>query len=157
MAKFAAGEPVPYDPDFIRETLRGVPVSLVVDASIVFRLLANVQGDDLLPQRLARKVRAPALIDVEIASVVRGHAITSRPEVRISEARARIMLERYAQIKIIRRPMVPLRRRVLELLGVPLLTDDAQFAGSAGRRAQIHRYPRPRCEAGAASWVRRAG
>jgi predicted nucleic acid-binding protein len=135
-------------------------VSLVVDASIVFRLLANVKGDDLLRQRLARTVHAPALIDVEIASVVRGHAITSKPEVRLSEARARIMLERYAQLRIVRHPMLPLRRRVLELrdnltaydgmyvalaelLGVPLLTDDARCPGSPGHRARIHRYPPP--------------
>ncbi|MER6944310.1 type II toxin-antitoxin system VapC family toxin [Nonomuraea sp. NPDC000554] len=135
-------------------------MSLVVDASIVFRLLANVKGDDLLRQRLARKVHAPALIDVEIASVVRGHVITSKPEVRISEARARIMLERYAQLKIVRHSMLPLQSRVLELrdhltaydgmyvvlaelLGVPLLTDDAEFAGSTGHRAEIHRYPPP--------------
>ncbi|WP_424534456.1 type II toxin-antitoxin system VapC family toxin [Sphaerisporangium viridialbum] len=135
-------------------------MSLVVDASIVFRLLANVKGDDLLRQRLARKLHAPALIDVEIASVVRGHVITSKPEVRISEARARVMLERYAQLKIVRHSMLPLQPRVLELrnnltaydgmyvalaesLGVPLLTDDAKFAGSAGHRAEIHRYPPP--------------
>ena len=100
------------------------------------------------------------MIDMEIASVVRGHAITSKPKVRISEARAQIMLERYAQLKIVRHPMLPLQRRVLEsrdnltaydgmyvalaeLLGVPLLTDDAKFAGSAGHRAEIHRYPPP--------------
>ncbi|MFC4060066.1 type II toxin-antitoxin system VapC family toxin [Planomonospora corallina] len=135
-------------------------MSLVVDASIVFRLLANVKGDDLLRQRLARRLHAPALIDVEIASVVRGHVITSKPEVRISEERARVMLERYAQLKITRHPMLPLQRRVLELrnnltaydamyvalaelLGVPLLTDDAKFAGSTGHRAEIHRYPPP--------------
>ncbi|MFI7703271.1 type II toxin-antitoxin system VapC family toxin [Nonomuraea sp. NPDC049480] len=131
-----------------------------MDASIIFRLLANVKGDDLLRQRLARKVHAPALIDVEIASVVRGHVITSKPEVRISEARARVMLERYGQLKIVRHAMLPLQSRVLELrnnltaydgmyvalaelLGVPLLTDDAKFAGSTGHRAEIHRYPPP--------------
>lgn len=135
-------------------------MSLVVDASIIFRLLANVKGDELLRQRLARKVHAPALIDVEIASVVRGHVITSKPEVRISEGRARIMLERFGQLKIVRHPMLPLQSRVLELrnnltaydgmyvalaelLGVPLLTDDAKFAGSTGHRAEIHRYPPP--------------
>ncbi|GGS50399.1 ribonuclease VapC [Planobispora rosea] len=135
-------------------------MSLVVDASIVFRLLANVKGDDLLRQRLARRLHAPALIDVEIASVVRGHVITSKPEVRISEERAQLMLERYAQLRITRHPMLPLQRRVLELrnnltaydgmyaalaelLGVPLLTDDATFAGSTGHRAEIHRYPPP--------------
>ncbi|MCT9930467.1 type II toxin-antitoxin system VapC family toxin [Planotetraspora sp. A-T 1434] len=135
-------------------------MSLVVDASIVFRLLANVKGDDLLRQRLARKLHAPALIDVEVASVVRGHVITSKPGVRISEARARVMLERYAELKIIRHRMLPLQSRVLELrnnltaydgmyvalaemLGVPLLTDDAKFAGATGHRAEIHRYPPP--------------
>ncbi|WP_326829952.1 type II toxin-antitoxin system VapC family toxin [Streptosporangium sp. NBC_01810] len=135
-------------------------MSLVVDASIVFRLLANVKGDDLLRRRLARKVHAPALIDVEIASVVRGHVITSKPEVRISEARGRVMLERYAQLRIVRHPMLPLQPRVLELrnnltaydgmyvalaelLGMPLLTDDAKFAGATGHRAEIHRYPPP--------------
>ncbi|GII92466.1 type II toxin-antitoxin system VapC family toxin [Sinosporangium siamense] len=135
-------------------------MTLVVDASIVFRLLANVKGDDLLRQRLARKVHAPALIDVEIASVVRGHVITGKPEVRISETRAAVMLERYAQLRIVRHPMLPLQPRVLEsrhnlsaydgmyvalaeLLGMPLLTDDAKFAGATGHRAEIHRYPPP--------------
>ncbi|GIH68258.1 ribonuclease VapC [Sphaerimonospora thailandensis] len=135
-------------------------MTMVVDASIVFRLLANVKGDDLLRRRLTRKLHAPALIDVEIASVVRGHVITSKPEVRISADRAATMLERYAQLKIVRHSMLPLQPRVLELrnnltaydgmyvalaelLGVPLLTDDAKFAGSTGHRAEIHRYPPP--------------
>ncbi|GAA1506896.1 hypothetical protein GCM10009677_44280 [Sphaerisporangium rubeum] len=103
-------------------------------------------------------MHAPALIDVEIASVVRGHVITSKPEVRISEERARIMLERFSQLKIVRHRMQPLHLRVLELrnnltsydgmyvalaelLRIPLLTDDAKFAGSTGHRAEIHRYP----------------
>ncbi|GAA1021999.1 hypothetical protein Aple_084170 [Acrocarpospora pleiomorpha] len=30
-----------------------------------------------------------------------------------------------------------------ELLELPLLTDDAKFAGSTGHRAEIHRYPPP--------------
>ncbi|WP_236050792.1 type II toxin-antitoxin system VapC family toxin [Nonomuraea cypriaca] len=66
----------------------------------------------------------------------------------------------HGQLKIVRHPMLPLQSRVLELrddltaydgmyvalaelLGVPLLTDDAKFAGSTGRRAEIHRYPPP--------------
>ncbi|WP_182908031.1 type II toxin-antitoxin system VapC family toxin [Microbispora sp. H13382] len=135
-------------------------MSLVVDASIVFRLLANVKGDELLRQRLTRRLHAPALIDAEIASVVRGHVITSKPEVRISEARARLMLGRFRELRIVRHPMLPLQPRVLELrnnltaydgmyvalaelLRVPLLTDDAKFAGSTGHLAEIHRYPPP--------------
>ncbi|MEV0201060.1 type II toxin-antitoxin system VapC family toxin [Nonomuraea sp. NPDC050691] len=132
-------------------------MSLVVDASIVFRLLANVKGDDPLRRRLARTLHAPALIDVEIASVVRGHVITGKAEVRISAERGRLMLDRFAKLKIVRHPMLPLQPRVLELrhnltaydgmyvalaelLGMPLLTGDAKFAGSTGHRAEIHHY-----------------
>ncbi|WP_051753465.1 type II toxin-antitoxin system VapC family toxin [Streptosporangium amethystogenes] len=87
--------------------------------------------------------------------------IISKPEVRISEARGRIMLERYAQLRIVRHPMRPLQPRVLELrdsltafdgmyvalaqlLGMPLLTDDAKFTGATGHRAENHRSPRCR-------------
>ncbi|MET7460765.1 hypothetical protein [Nonomuraea sp. NPDC005501] len=35
-----------------------------------------------------------------------------------------------------------------EVLGVPLLTDDAKFAGSAGHRAEIHRFPLPPVQRG---------
>ncbi|NUW36353.1 type II toxin-antitoxin system VapC family toxin [Nonomuraea sp. SMC257] len=135
-------------------------MSLVVDASIVFRLLANVKGDDLLRRRLAGTLHAPALIDVEIASVVRGHVITGKPEVRVSAERGRLMLDRFAELRIVRHPMLPLQPRVLELrhsltaydgmyvalaelLGVPLLTADAKFAGATGHRAEIRHHPPP--------------
>ncbi|MGI8575070.1 MAG: type II toxin-antitoxin system VapC family toxin [Egibacteraceae bacterium] len=133
-------------------------MTAVVDCSIVIRLLSNVEGDELLRQRLARTVHAPALIDAEIASVVRGFAITSKPNLRIRVDRAEQMLIDYAGLRIVRYPMQPLQRRAFALrdnltaydamyvalaesLDVPLLTDDTKFAGAPGHRADVHLYP----------------
>jgi predicted nucleic acid-binding protein len=132
---------------------------MVVDCSIIIRLLSSLSDDDLLRQRLARTVHAPALIDAEVSSVVRGLAITVKPGVRIAPGRAELMLADYAGLRIVRYPMQPLQARVFELrdnltaydamyvalaerLGVPLLTDDAKLAGAAGHRAEIQQYPR---------------
>jgi len=133
-------------------------VTAVVDCSIIIRLLSSWPGDDLLRQRLARTVHAPALVDAEVSSVVRGLAITTKPDVRISPARAELMLADYARLRIVRHPMQPLQARVFELrhnftaydamyvalaeqLAVPLLTDDAKLAGSPGHYADIQHYP----------------
>lgn len=59
-----------------------------VMATIASRTPIVYSSDDLLRQRLARTVHAPALIDAEVASVVRGLIITSKPDVRISVQRA---------------------------------------------------------------------
>lgn len=133
-------------------------MTCVVDCSIIIRLLANRPRDALLRQRLARTVHAPALIDAEIASVVRGLSITSKPEVQISVERARQMLADYAGLRIVRHPMRPLQTRAFELrdnltaydamyvalaesLGLPLLTDDGKLAAAPGHTADIHQYP----------------
>jgi predicted nucleic acid-binding protein len=132
---------------------------MVVDCSIIIRLLSSLSGDDLLRQRLARTVHAPALIDAEVSSVVRGLTITAKPGVRIMPGRAELMLADYAGLRIMRHPMQPLQARVFELrdnltaydamyvalaerLAVPLLTADAKLAGAAGHRAEIQQYPR---------------
>jgi len=132
-------------------------VTAVVDCSIIIRLLSSLPGDDLLRQRLARTVHAPALIDAEVSSVVRGLAITTKPSVRIAPGRAELMLVDYAGLRIMRHPMQPLQARVFELrhnftaydamyvalaerLALPLLTDDAKFAGSPGHDADIQNY-----------------
>lgn len=130
----------------------------VVDCSIIIRLLSSLDGDDLLRQRLARIIHAPALIDAEVSSVIRGLAITSKPNVRISPGRAGQMLADYAGLRIARHPMQPLQARVFELrdnltaydamyvalaerLELPLLTDDGKLAAASGHRADIQRYP----------------
>jgi predicted nucleic acid-binding protein len=132
-------------------------VTYVVDCSIIIRLLASLEGDDLLRQRLARTVHAPALIDAEVSSVIRGLAIASMPR-RITAVRAGQMLADYAGLRIVRHPMQPLQARVFELrhnltaydgmyvalaevLRSPLLTDDGKFASAPGHRAEIHHYP----------------
>ncbi len=133
-------------------------MTVVVDCSIIIRLLSSLQGDGLLRQRLARTVHAPALIDAEVPSVVRGLTITTKPNVRITPGRAELMLADYAGLRIVRHAMPPLQARVFELrdnftaydamyvalaerLAVPLLTDDAKLAGTPGHHADIQHYP----------------
>lgn len=130
-------------------------MTFVVDTSIIIRLLSSHPEDDLLRQRLARAVHAPAIIDAEVSSAVRGLAITSKPSARLSADRAQQMLADYARLRITRHAMLPLQPRVFELrhnftaydamyvalaeiLRVPLLTDDAKFAAATGLQAEIH-------------------
>lgn len=89
--------------------------------------------------------------------MIRGLAITTKPGVRVSAARAEEMLADYADLRMVRHPMLPLQARVFELrhnftaydamyialaeqLAMPLLTDDAKLAGS-GHHADIRCYP----------------
>lgn len=133
-------------------------MTCVVDCSIVIRLLANKPGDELLRQRLSRTAHAPALIDAEVCSVVRGLSIAAKPEVQISAERARQMLADYAGLRIVRYPMQPLQARAFglrnnltaydamyivlaETLGLPLLTDDAKLAAAPGHTADVHQLP----------------
>jgi predicted nucleic acid-binding protein len=131
-------------------------VSYVADCSIIIRLLASRPDDDLLRQRLARTIHAPAFLDAEVSSVVCGLAITGSRK-RITAARAGEMLADYAGMRIVRHPLQPLQARVFELrdnftaydamyvalaetLGLPLLTDDGRFASTPGHHAEIHHY-----------------
>lgn len=135
-------------------------MTLVADCSIVIRLLSSLPGDDELRVRMARTVHAPALIDAEVSSVVRGLTITAKPGVRITPERATLMLTDYAGLRIVRHPMRPLQARVFELrhnftaydamyvalaerLSLPVLTDDGKFAGTPGHHAEIQYQPRP--------------
>ena len=127
-------------------------MTYVVDCSIIIRLLASLPGDGLLRQRLSQTVHAPALIDAEVSSVIRGFTITTKPNVRLSEARALEMLDDYAGLRIVRHAMQPLQGRTFEMrhnftaydamyialaerLGLPLLTDDRKFNGAPGHHA----------------------
>jgi predicted nucleic acid-binding protein len=131
-------------------------VSYVADCSIIIRLLASRPGDDLLRQRLARTIHAPALLDAEVSSVVRGLSITGSAK-QITVVRASEMLADYAGLRIVRHPMQPLQARVFELrhnftaydamyvalaetLGLPLLTDDGKFESAPGHHAEIYHY-----------------
>ena len=89
-------------------------MSYVADCSIIIRLLASRPDDDLLRQLLARTIHAPALLDAEVSSVVRGLAITGSPK-RITAARAGDMLADYAALRIVRHRMQPGQLRVFEL------------------------------------------
>lgn len=133
-------------------------MTYVVDCSIIIRLLANRPGDDLLRRRLARTVHAPALIDAEVSSVVRGLTITTKPNVRITVDRALEFLTDYAGLRIVRHAMQPLQARVFEMrqnfsaydamyvalaesLALPLLTVDRKFAAAPGHTADVHHFP----------------
>jgi predicted nucleic acid-binding protein len=115
-------------------------------------------GNELLRQRLARTVHAPALIDAEVFTLVRGLSITSKPEVQVSAERAREMLADYSGLRIVRHPMQPVQARVFEMrynltaynamcivlaesLGVPLLTDGGKLVAVPGHTADVHQYP----------------
>lgn len=128
----------------------------VVDASIVVRLLQSRRGDDALRERFGqhRYVHAPALIDAEVTSAIRGLLLTSKTSIKISVARAEQMLDDFAGLPLVRYPMQPYQRWVLALrnnftafegfyvalaesLGIPLLADDHKFAAAAGHTAVI--------------------
>jgi predicted nucleic acid-binding protein len=133
---------------------------MVVDASIVVRLLQNREGDDPLRERFGRSrhVHAPQLVDAEVTSAIRGLLLTAKAEIRISPARAEQMLDDFAGLSVMRHPMLPYQRRVLALrdnftaydafyvalaesLRLPLLTDDRKYDKAAGHSAIIETYP----------------
>ena len=131
----------------------------VVDASIVVRLLQNRRGDDRLRERVGqhRYVHAPALIDAEVASAIRGLMLTSKPEARINVSRAEEMIADFADLPVLRYPMLAHIPRVLALrdnltaydafyvaladaLDMPLLTDDRKYAKTVGGAARIETW-----------------
>ncbi len=132
----------------------------VVDASIAVRLLQNRGDDEGLRERFGqgRYVHAPALIDAEVASAVRGLLLTSKTAIKISSARAEEMLDDFADLPVVRYPMRPYQRRALALrdtftaydafyvalaesLQMPLLTDDHKYAKAAGHTVVIESCP----------------
>lgn len=89
----------------------------VVDASIVVRLLQNRRGDHRLRERFAqeRRIHAPALIDAEVTSAVRGLLRASSAGDGVTLERAEQMLDDFADLPLMRYPMQPFQRRVLAL------------------------------------------
>ena len=132
----------------------------VVDASIVVRLLQNRRDDTELRERFGRqrRIHAPALIDAEVISAIRGLLLTSEPSIRITIERTEQMLDDFADLPLVRYPMQPYQRRALalrdnftaydafyvalaELLGLPLLTDDRQFEKAPAHKIVIETWP----------------
>lgn len=132
----------------------------VVDASIVVRLLQNRRDDGELRNRFGqqRHIHAPALIDAEVTSAIRGLLMTSKPEIQITAERAQQMLDDFADLPLVRYPMQPYQRRALALrdnytaydafylalaesLTMPLLTDDRKFGGAPGQTVVIETWP----------------
>lgn len=129
---------------------------MVVDASIVVRLLANRPADEDLRGRFAhfRTVHAPHLIDSEVGSAIRGLLLGGRIEL----SRAVEMLSDFVGLRIKRYPMHPHLDRVIELrnnltaydaayvalaetLRVPLLTQDPKLARATGHHADVQVFP----------------
>lgn len=132
-------------------------MTVVVDASIVLRLLLSRKPDDLLNQRFSprRGLHAPQLIDAEVAGGIRGLMLGHK----LDPGRAEEMVSDFSALRIIRHPMTSHLRRIItlrhnlsaydacyvalaEALPAPLLTLDARFEGASGHRAEVHVYPR---------------
>lgn len=131
----------------------------VVDASIVVRLLQNRRDDTELRERFRRQryVHAPALIDAEVTSAIRGLLLTSKPAIQITDGRAEQMLDDFADLPFVRYPMQPYQRRALarrdnftaydafyvalaESLSMPLLTDDRKYGKAPAKTAVIETW-----------------
>lgn len=131
----------------------------VIDASIVVRLLLNRREDAVLRERFGRQrhVHAPALIDAEVTSVIRGLLMTSKPGIQITVERAEEVLEDFADLPLVRYPMQPYQRRALSLrdnftaydafylalaesLSMPLLTDDPKSRKAPAQPADIETW-----------------
>lgn len=125
----------------------------VVDASALLELLLRSETGIAVEQRILRRgevLQAPALLDVEIAQVLRRYAARGD----LSAHRARAALEMVAAFPVVRYPHEPLLGRIWELrdnltaydaayvalaegLRVPLVTCDARLARAAGIRAAV--------------------
>jgi predicted nucleic acid-binding protein len=133
-------------------------VTLVIDASVTVRLVANRPEDAALREQIAatRSLHAPELIDAEVASGIRGLLLGGK----VSPTRAAEMVEDFTRLRIDRYPVAPVMHRVLalrdnltaydacyvvlaEALVLPLFTLDAKLAGAAGHQAVVHVYAPP--------------
>jgi predicted nucleic acid-binding protein len=125
---------------------------MVVDAAAVLDALSGVAGTDDLRARLAAEdLHAPALLDFEVVSALRGLVLGGH----ISVARAGDLLTDFDDLPIRRWPFADaLRRRAFQLrdnvsaydaayvalaeaLECPLLTRDSRLARSVGHTAHI--------------------
>lgn len=125
---------------------------IVVDAAALVDALTSPEGTGLLRARLVvEDLHAPALIDYEVVSALRGLTLAGR----LSETRAGDALSDFADLPLDRWPCGDaLRRRAFQLrnavsgyhaayvalaeaLDCPLLTRDRRLARSRGHGASI--------------------
>jgi predicted nucleic acid-binding protein len=131
-------------------------VTIVVDASLVIAVLANRPADELLRKRLSspRVLHAPYLIDVEVASGIRGLLLGGH----LTSDRAAEMIADFRSLRIVRHPMAAYLDRVLELrhnltaydacyialaesVGLPLFTRDAKLRDLDVHSADVRIHP----------------
>lgn len=129
---------------------------MVVDASVLAAALADDGPDGDAARRRLRgeALAAPALIDLEVASVVR----RAFRDGRMAERRARQALNDLAETPMQRAPHAPLLGRIWQLrdnvtvydgayialaeaLGVSLLTGDARLGRATGPTCAIEVLP----------------
>lgn len=125
---------------------------LVVDASVLAVALADdgADGDTARTRLRGEDLAAPELLDLEVASVLRGQTRAGALDSR----RVSLALDDLAAMPIERAPHLPLLRRCWELrenltvydaayvslaeaLDVQLLTGDRRLARASGPRCQI--------------------
>lgn len=126
---------------------------IVADASAILELLLRTPAGATVESRLFRPdetIHAPALIDLEVAQVLRRYVARGD----MPEARARVSLDLLAVFPMERYSHEPLVRRIWTLrenltaydaayvalaegLRAPLLTCDARLAAASGLRASI--------------------
>jgi predicted nucleic acid-binding protein len=125
---------------------------IVVDASVLAPALADddVEGDRARGRLVGERLVAPALIDLEVLSVVRRAARSGR----LTDRRARQALADLAALALLRAPHLALLPRIWELrenltaydgayvalaeaIGADLLTADGRLGGAPGLRCNV--------------------
>ncbi|MGH9128345.1 MAG: type II toxin-antitoxin system VapC family toxin [Acidimicrobiales bacterium] len=126
---------------------------IVVDAAAVVDALTVVQGNvDLRAHLAGEELHAPALLDFELVSALRGLTLSGCLSVTRAEDALTdfddLAIQRWPNSDALRRQAFSLRHNLssydasyvalAEALECPLLTRDARLARSGGHTAQIH-------------------
>lgn len=125
---------------------------IVVDASAVVDALTGIAGGEALRERLAaEELHAPALLDFEFVSALRGltlagHLGSSRAQDALSDYED-LLVNQWPAGDALRRRAFTLRHNLsaydaayvalAEALQCPLVTRDARLAGSSGHAVEV--------------------
>lgn len=129
---------------------------IVLDASALAESLLGGAKAAWVDEQIdaADSLHALHLIDIEVASAVRGHALGGR----ITDERGRQALADLAMLRLIRYPATALLDRIWDLreklsaydaayvalaesLDAPLVTTDRRLACALGHRARVEAFP----------------